>query len=458
MDITQTDVPDRIEQLVQEQRLPGLAVGIVRDQELIWSSGFGYANIERQIPPDQSTISRIASITKTFTATAIMQLRDEGLLQLDDPLVEHLPEFSAVTARAGTVEGVTIRRLLSHRSGLVTESPFLSWDNLEWPSREAMLEALARTEIAIPQDSAFKYSNLAFGLLGEVISRLSDRPYVDYMQAEILGPLGLQSSKFALTNDLEERMAVGYSHAPYADDYEVAPCAPLNGVSACGQLHSPVSDLAKWISLQFRTTQDERSGDQILRATSIEEMHRPQYLEADWSTAYCLGWRAQRKGNNVYHEHGGGIHGFASHVAFSKTHKLGLVALANVWPHAGLPNISFEILESLSVESSRDAPEPCLISKPPSELAQFLGQYEATPSIPLTIVFENGELRFQTPPVGTYTLHAPARLEETATPGTFIVRGGRGAGEEVAFERNEAGDVSRIALGGFVYRKLSARG
>ena len=106
---TLTGVTERIGQIACDQRLPGLAIGIVRDQEFVWSAGFGYTDTETKCRPDKDTISRVASITKTFTATAIMQLRDDGLLTLDDPLVEHLPEFSAVHVRAGTMEGVTIR-------------------------------------------------------------------------------------------------------------------------------------------------------------------------------------------------------------------------------------------------------------------------------------------------------------------------------------------------------------
>ena len=118
--------------------------------------------------PPMETIARVASVTKTFTATAIMQLRDQGRLTLEDPLARHVPEFASARAVRGDVEGVTLRRLLTHRSGLVTESPTHGWAALDFPSREEMLARLPETGIVIPQDSAFKYSNLAFGLLGEV--------------------------------------------------------------------------------------------------------------------------------------------------------------------------------------------------------------------------------------------------------------------------------------------------
>ena len=451
-----TGITERIDQIILEKRLPGLAVGIVRDQEFVWSAGFGHADLETKRRPDKDTISRVASITKTFTATAIMQLRDDGLLTLDDSLVEYLPEFSAVNPRADTVEGVTIRRLLAHRSGLVTESPFPCWDALEFPSREAMLAALPQTEIVIAQDSAFKYSNLAFGLLGEVISRLSGRPYFEYMQAEILKPLGLTSSVFELTEALRRRMAIGYSRSHYADEFPKAPYAPLNGVAACGQLHSTVADLAKWVSLQFRTGATERSGEQVLRGNSIEEMHRPHYMEPDWSFGYCLGWRARRLGEHVYHEHGGGIHGFASQIMFSKPHRLGVIALANVWPHFSLYDIPSEILETLISEEEGKSrhDEDVTTLRTPKELERFLGFYEARPSIPVNIACRDGSLRLEAPSSDAYSLHAPARLEPTDSTDVFRVCGGRGAGERAAFEIDVDGNVRSFSLGGFVYRKF----
>ena len=116
-------------------------------------------------------------MTKTFTATAIVQLRDAGKLALDDPLVQHIPEFSQVQVRAGTLEGVTLRRMLTHRAGLATESPIDGWGALRFPTRDEVLAVLPATEVVIQQDSAWKYSNLAYGLLGEVIRRAADQPY-----------------------------------------------------------------------------------------------------------------------------------------------------------------------------------------------------------------------------------------------------------------------------------------
>ncbi len=189
----------RIAQIVAQERPPGLAIGIVRDQELVWQQGFGLADIASGRPVDQHTLFLVASISKTFTATAIMQLRDERKLRLDDPIVRFIPEFSAVPNLFGSIEDVTLLRLLTHRSGLVGESPTAHWSTTRFPTREEVLATIPKLQIAIEPDSAFKYSNLGFALLGEVIARVSGRSFTEYVRSEILTPLGMDSSAFELT-------------------------------------------------------------------------------------------------------------------------------------------------------------------------------------------------------------------------------------------------------------------
>lgn len=128
---TIADIAPRLEArttaFVKEHRLPGAAVGVVRGEELAWSAGIGFANLERLRTPKVSTLYRIASITKTFTGTAVMQLRDEGRLHLDDAAVTYLPELRAAASPFGPIETVTIRRMLSHESGMMSEPPGTDW-------------------------------------------------------------------------------------------------------------------------------------------------------------------------------------------------------------------------------------------------------------------------------------------------------------------------------------------
>ena len=441
---------------VVQHRLPGLSLGLVCDQELVYAGGFGSVALDVDRRPDQHTIARVASVTKTFTTTAIMQLRDEHRLQLDDPLVEHIPEFAQVDARQGSVEGVTLRRLLTHRSGLVTEPPLQGWGTLQFPSMEEILQHLPKTGIVIPQDAAWKYSNLGFGLLGEVVCRLSGMSYVDYIRTHITAPLGLESTVFELTEALRPHFFASYNPPLFQDYPEVAPNAPLHGLTAAGQLHSTVGDLARWVAFQFRADGGERHGAQVLDGRSLAEMHRPQYMEDDWSAGQCLGWRATRVGDRVYHNHGGGIHGFGTQVWFNLPGKVGAIVLINMWPPPGGLDLVQEVLE-LVLDQVDTLPTSELPQfKPvPAALQRFLGHYCAAPGIHVSIEYRNGALRLVAPPGYPYSLHAPAVLEATDKEGEWRVRGGRGAGETAVFRFADDGRVLGYELGAFVFKKYT---
>ncbi len=440
---------------VAEYRIPGLALGIVRDQELAWFGGFGSVDLDSDRRPDAYTIARVASVTKTFTTTAIMQLRDEGKLRLDDPLVQHVPEFAEVRARCGSVEGVTIRRLLTHRSGLVTESPTQGWGVLRFPSREEVLEKLPETEVVIPSDSAWKYSNLGFGLLGEVVYRLSEQPYTEYVHEHIIEPLGLTSTVFDLTDELRPHFFVGYNPTPYQDRPERAPYAHLDGISAAGQLHSTVSDLAKWVSFQFRTEGGNRGGAQVLNGSTLAEIQRPQYVEPDWSAGQCLGWRATRVEDHVYHNHGGGIHGFGTQVWFNAPSRTGAVLLINMWPPHGGLELAQEVLEMVLEEEEAEGspPERPRLDPTPEALKRFLGHYCAEPGIDVDIEYRDGRLRLAGHGRSAYSLHAPAELQPTDREDEWVVRGGRASGERAVFTFGEDGRVLSYELGAFVFKK-----
>ncbi|HLI81321.1 MAG TPA: serine hydrolase domain-containing protein, partial [Candidatus Binataceae bacterium] len=244
---------------LERDLVPGAAVGIVRDQDLVWSRGFGYADLASDRAMDADTLFRCGSITKTFTATAIMQLRDEGRLGLDDPIARYIPEFGAVKARFAAPDKVTFRRLLTHTSGLIGEGPNNGWERLEFPPIEEMIAALPRTEIVIKPETQYKYSNLGFALMGEAIARISGMPYADYIQRNLLHPLGMNSSDFALSDAMRPRMATGYTIRWLEGEPQIAPHPPLRGWDAAGSLYSSVNDLARWISLQFRTDADARA-------------------------------------------------------------------------------------------------------------------------------------------------------------------------------------------------------
>jgi CubicO group peptidase (beta-lactamase class C family) len=450
---------DRLHELVALKRaeagLPGFAAGIVADGGLAWFSGQGRANLARDDAPVERSLGRVASVTKTFTATAILQLVDRGLVSLEDPLERHVPEFSAVQECGGRRADVTLRRLLTHRSGLVTESPPTRWDGPagpEFPTPADLLAALPRTAVVIPADSAFKYSNLAFALLGEVVARVGGRPYATHVQEAIFDPLGMADSCFEPDAARAALAMTGYSPGWLTDVPTPAPNASLRGITSAGQLWTNVADLARWVAFQVRGDSRTADGRTILSAASHEESFRPLYVEADLNQAQCLAWRLNRVGEQRFHNHGGSVHGFNTSVSFHRPSRIGAIVLTNLWPTTAAAELCWALLEAaIGVPTTRawstgDAAPP---APAPDALRPFLGRFRAEPGVLVDVVWRDGALRFHVDP-GRYALHAPATLQPIAgRDGAFHVRDGRAAGEEFQFEP----DATAFELGGFRYER-----
>ena len=249
---------------------------------------------------------RIASITKTFTGTAIMQLRALGRLQLDDPVVSFLPELAAAARRPQAMENVTIRRLLSHESGLRSEPPGADWSIPRYEGDvKRTLTQVEEIGAVIPPNRQWKYSNLGYQLLGEVIARVSGTPYPDYIKKKILQPLGMSSTSFEpLPNRLATRVATGYAGRAFSDELEVAPAMPA--IFAEGGLWSCVKDLSSWLCLQLAAYGDAAADKhatetQVLRTEDLKEMHKPRYIVDDeWTSAWGISWFAVRKDDVIW--------------------------------------------------------------------------------------------------------------------------------------------------------------
>ena len=450
---------ERLDELVAAKRLdsdlPAVAAGIVAGGSLAWFAGQGWSDLDRGTPPTERSLSRVASVTKTFTATAILQMRDRGLLSLDDPLERHLPEFAAVRETGGRRADVTIRRLLTHRSGLVTESPPTQWDGPDgpaFPSPDQVLAALPQTTVAIPADSAFKYSNLAFALLGEVVARLAGVSYVEHVRTAIFEPLGMLDSTYEPDERHRGLLMTGYSPGNHSDRPVPAPTASLRGLTAAGQLHTSVRDLSEWVVFQIRGDGLARDGLRILSDESWAQSIRPLYVEPDLSAAQCLAWRMTRIGEHVFHNHGGSVHGFNTSVGFHRPSGVGVVVLTNLWPTTAASELAFDLLDTaIGGPAARTWPRPAAAppSPVPAALAPFLGRFDAEPGITMDVEWRDGALRFVSPP-RQFPLHTPAMLEPVAgREGAFRVLTGRAAGEEIAFDAA----AGSFALGGFVYRR-----
>ena len=173
-------------------RWPGLSIAVVHDRDVVWAKGFGWADVDNHVAASPDTLYRVASITKTFTATAVMQLRDAGKLKLDDRVQDYVPWFTPPT-RHGDAPPITLRHILMHTTGLAREAPFPYWTELDFPAIEQIRAAVASQETVLPTEDRWKYSNLAFVVAGEVVSAVSGMPWADYVRSRILEQLGMKT-------------------------------------------------------------------------------------------------------------------------------------------------------------------------------------------------------------------------------------------------------------------------
>jgi CubicO group peptidase (beta-lactamase class C family) len=437
----------------QRQHKAAVAAGVVREDELVWSAGFGQADIESRRAPDATTLLRIASITKTFTATAILRLAESGDLHIDDPAVAHLPELRQAASPFGPIETLTIRRMLSHESGLLSEPPGTDFSVPRYEGSPGQnLARAADIGIRVPPNSQWKYSNLAYQLLGEIVARVSGTPYPDYLRAEILEPLGLASTGFApLPDGLAGRTASGYLDDPHTDGMMPAPQWPP--VWAEGGLWSCVEDLARWVCFQLSPYTGGKPAAPVLPAAQLRAMHRPRYLASDdWSQAWGISWYAIRRNERVWVQHSGSLPGYSSTVCFDPVSKTGAVVLLNS------PGPDSDLAMQLA-DTARDAFADKAASAAPAAAAPqayrpLLGTY-VLPSVGFTVRVEWRD--------GTLVLTSPEdaewrqELTPTADPDVFEPGPGyRSSGEPAVFRRRAGGQVVSMFYSASTLARLDA--
>ncbi|REK10632.1 MAG: class A beta-lactamase-related serine hydrolase [Acidobacteria bacterium] len=309
--------------------VPGFSVGFVHDQDLIWSGGYGASNLETGRAADAETIYSICSISKLFTAIAVLQQRDAGKLRLSDPVAEHLEWFSLRQAHEDSPT-ITVESLLTHSSGLPRESDFGYWagPDFPFPTREQMIERLASQETLYPAQRLFQYSNLALSLAGEVVQATSGVPYEEYVQQQILDPLGLEHTRPRYPDELRgEQLAIGYTGIDRSR--ERVPVSPFytRGITPAAGFTSTVEDLARFASWQFRLL--EQGGDEVLDANTLREMQRVHWVDPDWETTWGLGFNVRRDGDTTLVGHSGGCPGYITQFVLAPKKKIAAIALTN---------------------------------------------------------------------------------------------------------------------------------
>jgi D-alanyl-D-alanine carboxypeptidase len=431
-----------IESQMAYSGLPGLSIGLVHDQELVWATGFGRATLEPARPATPDTLYRIASITKLFTSTAIMQLRDAGKLRLDDPLVEHLPWFRLSHGHA-EAPPITIRHLLTHTAGLPREAGSPYWTDGDFPSAAQVRTRVAEQSAALPTETEWKYSNLGLALAGEVVAAVSGRPYTDYVVEHVLEPLGMRRTWVTTPPSDHPDLATGYTRRLPSDDRSPAPFTDCQGITPAANMTTSVSDLARFAMLHFRD--GPPGAAQILRGSTLREMQRVHWLEPDWEAGWGLGFRITRFKGKTYVGHGGSLRGYRTQVQLCSADRIGVIVLTNA--DDGNPvqfaDKAFQWVAPAIVK----AVGPSTPAGPPAGWERYAGRYRSA-WIDVQVLVVDGRLAMIDPsqpePLLTVTWLQP----ESEHAFRCETKNGFGThGERAVFELGSDGRVARLKVG-----------
>ena len=306
---------------IEQKNIPAFSISLVDDGKIVWADGFGHQDAQKTTPATADTIYRVGSISKLFTDLTIMQLVDQGILSLDEPVTNWLPEFQPKNPYK--VE-LTLKQLMSHRSGLVREAPVGSYFDPSEPTVTETVASLNNTTIIYEPETRIKYSNAAITVAGAVIEKLLPGPYSKSIEHSLLGPLKMTNSSFVRTPRINSNLATGWMWTWDGRRFE-APLFSL-GIAPAGNMYSSVTDLAKFaISL---CEEGNTQAAQIVSKRSLNEMTTPVRDQNDRPLGFGLGFHVQDLDGHKKIGHGGAVYGFSSQLEILPKEKLAVAAVS----------------------------------------------------------------------------------------------------------------------------------
>ena len=364
-----------LEPLIQhelaDKQLPAISVALVDDQQIVWAQGFGYANPGAKIPATAGTIYRAGSVSKLFTDIGIMQLVERGELNLDAPITDYLPDFRPKNPYGNPI---TLRELMSHRSGLVREPALGHYFDPTQPSVAATVQSLNPSTLIYAPGTHTKYSNAGITVAGYVLERRKDKPYAKYLKRAVLEPMGLHDSAFEPEPLLTRNLAKAYMWTYDGRAFE-APTFQL-GIGPAGGLYTSVTDLGRFLSILFARGRGPNGA--VLQPETLERMWQPQFAKPGETTGFGLGFRLAKFEGHRMVGHGGAIYGFATALVALPDDKLGVVAMTTMGSSNAVVNhIAHEALRlMLSARAGRPLREIPLTKPVDPALARRLyGRY-----------------------------------------------------------------------------------
>jgi len=373
-----------------QSHFPGFVYGIVVDGKLVHTGNMGYTDVSKKTVATKQSLFRIASMSKSFTAVAVLQLRDAGKLNLDDRADKYIPEMKKMKLLTADAPAITIRHLLTHAAGFPEDNP---WGDRQLADTNDELLQLVQSPVSFSNAPgiAYEYSNLGITLLGYLIQKVSGKTYQQYINENIFKPLGMTHTKWEYTEIPADKLAHGYRwrDGKWIDE----PLLHDGAYGAMGGLITSIEDFSKYMALHIAAWPPKDDTDNgPLKRSSIREMHRPwnisgfapQHKYASGRpcgtvSAYCYGLNWTRDcENRVYVGHSGGLPGFGSNWRFLPEYGVGVVCFANLTYASTVP-INLKVLDTLIVSAQlkpRQLPASAILKQRQKELTQLLPNWE----------------------------------------------------------------------------------
>src|SRR3569833_82224 len=374
----------------EKNHWPGMVYGIVVDGKLVHTGGTGYTDIDAKIKADESSDFRIASMTKSLTAMAILKLRDEGKLKLDDPAYLYIPEMKGMHYLTKDATPVTIKNLLTHSAGYPEDNP---WGDRQLADSDDELVALYKKGVSFSNDPGltYEYSNLGFATLCYIIKKVSGKSYQEYITENILKPLGMTHTYYEYDRVPKEQLAYGYRWLDH--QWVEQPMLHDGSYGAMGGMITTIEDFSKYVALHLDAwppRDDAETGP--IKRSSIREMQYPwdvngfnaNYKTANgrpypFASAYCYGlrWRKYADGMTAV-GHTGGLPGFGTEWTIYPEYGIGELSFANLtYANAGSINVQVaDTLLRLSEIKPRQLPASSILTQRRDELVKLLPNWD----------------------------------------------------------------------------------
>jgi len=366
-------VDDYMAAAMRVNRFSG-AVLLARDGQPIESRGYGMANIELSVPNSPETVFRLGSVTKQFTGMAIVMLQERGKLSVNDPICKYLSDCPQAW------QPITIKNLLTHTAGIpnYTEFPDFTKTAAVDTTAAELTSRFRDKPLQFALGEKYAYSNSGYYLLGTIIERASGKPYADFLQENIFGPLGMKQTGYDNPVRIIKNRAAGYART--SDGFINAAPISMSTAYAAGALYSTVGDLLLWDQALYT--------EKLVSRKSLDEAFTP------FKSNYGYGWSIGKRFDRQVIAHGGGIFGFSSYIARYPSDHVTVIVLSNLEgaPSGEIANSLAAIAFGAPYEVPAERKEIPVAVK---TLEKYVGKYQLTPQIVLSVTLENGKLLAQ---------------------------------------------------------------